>query len=37
MRGLSGVMLLMDGRILGGDAFFYYLGALFLGRRPLEG
>ncbi len=24
---LSGVMLLMDGRILGGDAFFYYLGA----------
>jgi T3SS negative regulator,GrlR len=25
--GLSGVMLLLDGRILGGDAFFYYLGA----------
>jgi T3SS negative regulator,GrlR len=25
--GLSGVMLLIDGRILGGDAFFYYLGA----------
>src|SRR3569623_3091759 len=25
--GLSGVMLLMDGRILGGDAFFYYLGS----------
>nr|WP_246773882.1 hypothetical protein [Bradyrhizobium diazoefficiens] len=24
---LSGVMLLIDGRILGGDAFFYYLGA----------
>jgi len=24
---LSGVMLLMDGRILGGDAFFYYLGS----------
>jgi hypothetical protein len=24
--GLSGVMLLLDGRILGGDAFFYYLG-----------
>nr|WP_249127834.1 GrlR family regulatory protein [Bradyrhizobium lablabi] len=24
--GLSGVMLLIDGRILGGDAFFYYLG-----------
>ncbi|TYO65042.1 hypothetical protein FXV83_18860 [Bradyrhizobium hipponense] len=25
--GLSGVMLLKDGRILGGDAFFYYLGS----------
>ena len=25
--GLSGVMLLMDGRILGGDAYFYYLGS----------
>jgi hypothetical protein len=25
--GLTGVMLLYDGRILGGDAFFYYLGA----------
>lgn len=25
--GLNGVMLLHDGRILGGDAFFYYLGA----------
>jgi hypothetical protein len=25
--GLSGVMLLHDGRILGGDAFFYYLGS----------
>ena len=24
---LTGVALLMDGRILGGDAFFYYLGA----------
>jgi hypothetical protein len=24
--GLTGVMLLHDGRILGGDAFFYYLG-----------
>lgn len=24
--GLTGVMLLDDGRILGGDAFFYYLG-----------
>nr|WP_247991257.1 hypothetical protein [Bradyrhizobium sp. 186] len=35
--GLSGVMLLMDGRILGGDAFFYYLGSYSLGGRPLEG
>lgn len=25
--GLSGVALLMDGRLLGGDAFFYYLGS----------
>ena len=25
--GHTGVMLLRDGRILGGDAFFYYLGA----------
>jgi hypothetical protein len=25
--GLTGVMLLNEGRILGGDAFFYYLGA----------
>lgn len=25
-EGLTGVMLLHDGRILGGDAFFYYLG-----------
>jgi hypothetical protein len=25
--GLNGVMLLNDGRILGGDAYFYYLGA----------
>lgn len=25
--GLTGVMLLYDGRILGGDAFFYYLGS----------
>jgi hypothetical protein len=25
--GLTGVMLLIDGRILGGDAFFYYLGS----------
>src|SRR3981189_556201 len=24
--GLTGVMLLNDGRILGGDAFFYYIG-----------
>ena len=26
-NGLSGVMLLNDGRILGGDAFFYYIGS----------
>ena len=25
--GLTGVMLLKDGRIFGGDAFFYYLGS----------
>ncbi|RYG56929.1 MAG: hypothetical protein EON56_03335 [Alphaproteobacteria bacterium] len=25
--GLTGVMVLHDGRILGGDAFFYYMGA----------
>lgn len=25
--GLAGVMLLYDGRILGGDAFFYYMGS----------
>lgn len=25
--GLTGIMLLHDGRILGGDAFFYYLGS----------
>jgi hypothetical protein len=25
--GLTGVMLLEDGRMLGGDAFFYYLGS----------
>jgi hypothetical protein len=24
--GLTGVMLLNEGRILGGDAFFYYIG-----------
>ncbi|MGX1171217.1 hypothetical protein AB7M16_007483 [Bradyrhizobium sp. USDA 372] len=24
---MSGVMLLIDGRILGGDAFFHYLGS----------
>jgi hypothetical protein len=26
-NGLTGVMLLNDGRILGGDAFFYYIGS----------
>jgi hypothetical protein len=26
-RGLTGVMLLNDGRLLGGDAFYYYIGS----------
>ena len=34
--GLTGVMLLHDGRILGGDAFFT-IRHLYLGERPLEG
>jgi T3SS negative regulator,GrlR len=36
--GLTGVMLLNDGRILGGDAFFYYLGTYTSanGRRKGE-
>jgi hypothetical protein len=33
--GLTGVMLLSGGRILGGDAFFYYLGT-HRRSRPLE-
>ena len=35
--GLTGVMLLNDGRILGGDASFYYLGTYTVGGWPLEG
>jgi hypothetical protein len=34
---LSGVMLLIDGRILGGDAFFYYLGAYTSANRRWKG
>jgi hypothetical protein len=32
---MTGVMLLNQGRILGGDASFYYLGS-YTGKRPLE-
>ncbi|MET4390194.1 hypothetical protein ABIB73_005976 [Bradyrhizobium sp. F1.4.3] len=35
--GLSGVMLLIDGRILGGDAFFYYLGSYSLADGRWKG
>ena len=35
--GLSGVMLLIDGRILGGDAFFYYLGSYSSADRRWKG
>jgi hypothetical protein len=35
--GLSGVMLLMNGRILGGDAFFYYLGSYSSGDGRWKG
>src|SRR4030095_9812433 len=35
--GLSGVMLLIDGRILGGDAFFYYLGSYSSAEGRWEG
>lgn len=35
--GLNGVMLLNDGRILGGDAFFYYLGAYTSGDGRWRG
>jgi len=35
--GLSGIMLLHDGRILGGDAFFYYLGSYTCGDGRWRG
>jgi hypothetical protein len=35
--GLTGVMLLNDGRILGGDAFFYYLGAYTSAKGRWKG
>ena len=35
--GLTGVILLNDGHILGGDALFYYLGTYTSESRPLEG
>ena len=34
---LTGVMLLSDGRILGGDAFFYYLGTYTSAHRRWKG
>lgn len=35
--GLTGVMLLHDGRILGGDAHFYYLGSYTSANRRWKG
>jgi hypothetical protein len=35
--GLTGVMLLKDGRILGGDAYFYYLGTYTSGGGRWKG
>lgn len=35
--GLTGIMLLHDGRILGGDAFFYYLGSYSCGNGRWRG
>jgi hypothetical protein len=35
--GLTGVMLLNDGRILGGDAFFYYLGTYTSAKGRWKG
>ena len=34
--GLTGVVLLNNGRIFGGDAFFYYLGSYSSSQRPME-
>ncbi len=35
--GLNGVMLLHEGRILGGDAFFYYVGTYTSANRRWKG
>lgn len=35
--GITGVMVLSDGRILGGDAFFYYLGGYTSGDGRWKG
>lgn len=35
--GLTGVLLLHDGRILGGDAFFYYMGSYSCGAGRWRG
>jgi hypothetical protein len=35
--GLTGVMLLNEGRILGGDNYFYYLGTYISGRGRWKG
>jgi hypothetical protein len=35
--GVTGVMLLHEGRILGGDAFFYYLGTYTSAKRRWKG
>lgn len=35
--GITGIMLLHEGRILGGDAFFYYLGGYSSGDRRWKG
>ena len=35
--GTNGVMVLHEGRIRGGDAYFDYIGAYTAAERPLEG